>query len=914
MKKFTLMTLLVALFSMTAFAQKSMLRGEMMKAMTQTSLVKGLDRKAQPIQSATRRAASDELVVLPTEAEVETMYTSGGKFYVASSGSWADKTSSMASVNVAIVGNDFYLQGLAYWFTEGWMKGTIDGTTVTFPQGQLIGSDDYGPEYIVGSNDGSNLSDNIVFNYDAEAGTLTAVTTFIIESAAADQLSIYTYWHQAAFSKTAPEMPEAVVVPESAVVEDYIMGYTDSEDNAASIPVKVAVDGNDVYVQGLSYYIPEAWVKGTLEGNEVTFAKMQYMGEYGSYGSSYAFYNGPAVFIYDAEKGSYAAEGEIYGVLADSYYDGHYFNPVLSKVTEVAGVPATPSITAVGETNYGPAMQFAVPLVDVEGNAMVAEKVSLLFFYDIEGETDTLVFHAADYSKLEEDMTVIPYGFTEDYDFYNDMIYLNMAEYSQFNRLAIQSIYTGGGVENKSEINWFVVKPYSKVIFDFNAMTDEPCSSSESNAGDITEDRTFTDESEIVAMTVSPSTTDTPNRFWNTNKGPQLRIYGGTLTFESSLDKVITKITFNAGKWNEGNSADTGAFEGSVWTGEAKKVVVTIAGNTQLNSIVVETADFVPTAVEAPENLETETYAFEAIAVEASYTGEENDPEPYSAQVEVGFDGDDLYIQGLAADDPELWVKATKNAEGKYVIPANQYMGTLDYYGLFSFDYFFTALDEEGDPADVVLTYDAEAGKFTTDQTLVLNGSLTEFDPYLTFTNVSITKIADVAATPADPSVDAAGFSASNYPYADFTIPAVGTNGETLLSSKLFYSIYVEKDGVQSVYTFDAESYARDFEEDVVEVPYSHDGYDFYGSGSRVYFEVENEEFATWTKIGVQSIYYGGGECKKSNIVWGENAATGIAGVNAEQGKVVVYNLAGQRLNAPRKGLNIINGKKVLVK
>ena len=43
---------------------------------------------------------------------------------------------------------------------------------------------------------------------------------------------------------------------------------------------------------------------------------------------------------------------------------------------------------------------------------------------------------------------------------------------------------------------------------------------------------------------------------------------------------------------------------------------------------------------------------------------------------------------------------------------------------------------------------------------------------------------------------------------------------------------------------------------------------------------------------------------------------TGIAGVeaDAEEGEQVIYNLAGQRLAQPQKGLNIINGKKVIVK
>ena len=72
-----------------------------------------------------------------------------------------------------------------------------------------------------------------------------------------------------------------------------------------------------------------------------------------------------------------------------------------------------------------------------------------------------------------------------------------------------------------------------------------------------------------------------------------------------------------------------------------------------------------------------------------------------------------------------------------------------------------------------------------------------------------------------------------------------------------------------------------------------------------------------WTKVGIQSIYYGGGECNKSAVVWIDNPnADAINDIKAdtEAGRAVIFNVAGQRLDAPQKGLNIINGRKVLVK
>lgn len=84
------------------------------------------------------------------------------------------------------------------------------------------------------------------------------------------------------------------------------------------------------------------------------------------------------------------------------------------------------------------------------------------------------------------------------------------------------------------------------------------------------------------------------------------------MTFEAPVGKVITKMVFNNAKWNDGNTADTGTFDGNTWTGEAKKVVVTVAGNTQMNSIEIWPADYVPTPVEVPFGMATSTYIFNA--------------------------------------------------------------------------------------------------------------------------------------------------------------------------------------------------------------------------------------------------------------------------------------------------------------
>ena len=79
-----------------------------------------------------------------------------------------------------------------------------------------------------------------------------------------------------------------------------------------------------------------------------------------------------------------------------------------------------------------------------------------------------------------------------------------------------------------------------------------------------------------------------------------------------------------------------------------------------------------------------------------------------------------------------------------------------------------------------------------------------------------------------------------------------------------------------------------------------------------------------WEKVGVKSIYQGGGETHESDIVWytiidsGEEPIedpSGISTVNAnEQNGGKAYNMAGQLVKQGYKGIVVKNGKKFLMK
>ena len=718
----------------------------------------------------------------------------------------------------------------------------------------------------------------------------------------------------ALFGATLSAQPAAVVAPDGLVTDEWAISAQDNFGAPVSGYVNIGFDGTDVYMQGLCHYLPETWIKGTMEGNLITFAGDQYFGPYDadSY-THYEFYLRPedVVFTYDAEAGKMTAEGEIYIREAIRDYKGDVYNdPVLTKVIDKAATPATPNISQIYDGTSGPILMFTIPTTDVDGDALASKKLSYQLLKDVEQEISPVTFDPSDYANLTEAMTVIPYGFSDGQEIFYNYAYLKQSDYNTWNKVGIQTIYTGGGEENKSEIFWHTIKPYEKAMFDFNAMIDEPCSSSDDNAGDITEDRTFT--SNGVTLTVSPKTeeSNTPNRFWNTNKGPQLHVYSGTLTFEAGKGKVITKMVFNNGRWNNGNNADTGAFDGNVWTGEAQKVVVTIAGNTQLNSIEVYQGDYVLKPVVAPEDLVTETYVFKANSEKPYY-----DPAELTQWIKVGFDGDDAYFQGLTADyntnTSELWVKATKNEAGQYVIPANQFMGAVSFW-MSNIECYFTAVDDEGNMIDAVLNLDSEKMEFTTDQKLVINASLTELVPQQTFTNVVITRFNEVAATPADPTMTNLDFGEWSH-CVSCTIPTVDVNGEMLNPQKLFYTVWIQEGNAVWPYTFKSDMYYG-VEEDATEMPYSFN-YSTWDNAHNIYFYDDAAVFETWNKVGVESIYYGGGEVRKSNISWIDTPnAVGITVVTTEGTAGKIYNLSGQQVVAPGRGLHIVNGRKVMIK
>ena len=137
---------------------------------------------------------------------------------------------------------------------------------------------------------------------------------------------------------------------------------------------------------------------------------------------------------------------------------------VITKMADVAATPADPEFTSFSATSSYPRVDYTIPTVGTNGEDLLGEKLSYIFYVD--DENTPLVLEAGVYEELTEDMTEIPYTFSDRWDIYNYRLYLNqdIEEIKGWKKLGLQTIYRGGGEENRSNIVWYDVEAYWQTV------------------------------------------------------------------------------------------------------------------------------------------------------------------------------------------------------------------------------------------------------------------------------------------------------------------------------------------------------------------------------------------------------------------------------------------------------------------
>ena len=253
-------------------------------------------------------------------------------------------TTMETTVQLGFDGDDVWIQGITPLLPQVWVKGSRSGNTITIPSGQMLGSYYSAILYLVGAqpdeNDEPVIAD-IVFTYDGK-GTYTSFTDIFINSSR-ETINFAVYYMGLTISETPDR---TVAAPESLTVEPYIMSYEEPDENgnlvSGEAEVGAAIDGDNVYIQGITPIMPEAFVRGSVnKSGKVEFASPQFLGYYsseeeGDFPIFFQAYDGdsgellPSVeFSFDRRNGTLTAPSATIGIginktgllLLQSFYD-----------------------------------------------------------------------------------------------------------------------------------------------------------------------------------------------------------------------------------------------------------------------------------------------------------------------------------------------------------------------------------------------------------------------------------------------------------------------------------------------------------------------------------------------------------------------------------------------------------------
>ena len=540
MRKFSFFTLVALLFSVTMIAQNKHVlspskmaalvpnaKVEAKKAPTPKTFQKQVDlerlKSARETLSARKNAmnmpneksgmkraqkalGSDVPYIFDQPEGTQQLYEKSGDAYYVYIFYVAQVSYSGAVGNVVFgPGNEVYIKNvISQLKTDSWVKGTINGSTISidFP---FKAFEVEGDEYFIEPLTYDPASQwyipaetkTMTLNYDAETGAITTPSNSPYASGnmliglvdSSEEWTGYADWNLNMTKFNDKPLAE----PENVTTETYSLsapGYNGSLCN-------VGFSGDDVYVQGLYSGLPDAWVKGTVQGDKVVFKSGQFIGAdevigyflylvsakvetewddiYEEFVDTYKLSEGDITFDYDvaAKTLTNSSTFLINAGKNEVYFVNEFTGAEIKPFVEVAATPAAPEWVEIYEaglsyynSGYGWGyLHFKVPCSDVDGNFILSEKLSYAVWTKVNGEEKQLVFSTDTYMELPEDMTEIPYAFADNWDIEADgsqrYVYYYILGPEEF---GLQTIYRGAGEERRSEIAWMSVKDLGSEI------------------------------------------------------------------------------------------------------------------------------------------------------------------------------------------------------------------------------------------------------------------------------------------------------------------------------------------------------------------------------------------------------------------------------------------------------------------
>ena len=248
---------------------------------------------------------------------------------------------------------------------------------------------------------------------------------------------------------------EPVTPPADAVMQEWAF-----ETLGKKSIVQVAVDGNDIYVDGFTSYMKGYWFKGTMEDGKITFSTNQYMGK--NEWDQFYYFMAARIFVdetsewnqyepidkvtlvYNPETGMYTAqEDETFIVsMSNEYISATAIaeNPSMWQQTPemFKAKLLNPSLTNCLNNPGISTLEWDIPNENEKGAILSGNKM----YYNLYVDGELYTFTPEEYPLFTEPTTDVPYEASNYYDIYvyntSHTIYLkkDIAE-----TVALQSFY-----------------------------------------------------------------------------------------------------------------------------------------------------------------------------------------------------------------------------------------------------------------------------------------------------------------------------------------------------------------------------------------------------------------------------------------------------------------------------------------
>ena len=435
-------------------------------------------------------AATEDDIIYDVDADEADYYTTGKYYAMYAPGMYVSGDSDGSIVKIAEKDGYLYIMNpFSKFHTETYIQGKIEGDIATFKFPQAVyaegsgevkeisfanrmyrGENEYGlPDYFVVENEDDNY---IQFKKEGN--------NWVMQSSTAEGENILglsdeegTWKCYGNFATVyEPFDREVEEVPAGLNPEKWAMIYSNTGKY-----VDVAFDGDDVYIRGYAEAMPDAWVKGKVEGDKVVMPNFQYLG-YNDYYGAVTFFAGAmpikewneswqqyevkdydirdvVTFDYDsAAKSISTKETVILSVSYNSLYAMEmYEEPAFRYQPEdISKVPANPQI--VYFEAYNPDMgvggiQIKVANLNTEGQLLDAGK--MYYRYYVDGVPFELY---PDEYGIDEPMTDIPFNFQDKFGWimaFNDERQL-LFTVDGFKTMGVQQLYIDGDETYSSEI------------------------------------------------------------------------------------------------------------------------------------------------------------------------------------------------------------------------------------------------------------------------------------------------------------------------------------------------------------------------------------------------------------------------------------------------------------------------------